>query len=177
VFHRQLALGFIVFAGFAPTMRGQATDSSAAPSYLMRLVHARTYENLCVLVRGDGQYHLERETAQKTDVFEGTLPPPELQRVEHFLSANELFELADDKSLKPTSAGPSVQIILSVHRPGRWQNLTFATPDSWQSFHESVVPLIAWLDELRKAKNRVKLKEEIARNNCLPPPKLELKTR
>ena len=157
-------------------MQGQ--DSSATPpSYLMRLVHARTYENVCVLVRGDGQYHLERETAQKTDVFEGMLTQPELQRVEHFLSANELFELAEDKTLKPANAGPSVQIILSVHRPGRWQNLTFPTPDSWESFHESVVPLIAWLEELRKAKNRTKLREEIARNNCLPPPKLELKTR
>jgi hypothetical protein len=155
----------------------RAQDSVTAPSYLMRLVHAHTYENVCVLVRGDGQYHLERETAQKTDVFEGMLTVPELQRVQHFLSANELFELADDKGLKPASAGASVQVILSVHRPGRWQNLTFPTPESWGSFHESVVPLIAWLEEMRKAKNRVKLREEIARNNCLPPPKLELKTR
>lgn len=154
-----------------------AQDSSTAPSYLMRLVHAHTYENICVLVRGDGQYHFERETAQKTDVFEGTLTPPELQRVQRFLSANELFDLADDKGLKPASTGPSVQVILSVHRPGRWQNLTFPTPQAWESFHESVVPLLGWLEELRKAKNRVKLREEVARNNCLPPPKLELKTR
>ena len=155
----------------------RAQDSSTTPSYLMRLVHAHTYENICVLVRGDGQYHFERETAQKTDVFEGMLASPELQRVEHFLSANELFDLADDKGLKPASAGASVQVILSVHRPGRWQNLTFPTPQSWESFHDSVVPLLGWLEELRRAKNRVKLREEIARNNCLPPPKLELKTR
>ena len=170
-------LRLVVLVSVTLVSKVRAQDSATAPSYLMRLVHAHTYENVCVLVRGDGQYHLERETAQKTDVFEGMLAAPELQRVQHFLSANELFELVDDKGLKPASAGASIQVILSVHRPGRWQNLTFPTPESWGSFHESVVPLIAWLEEMRKARNRVKLRAEIARNNCLPPPKLELKTR
>jgi len=172
---RGLRLLLFVSVTFVSPLRAQ--DSSTTPSYLMRLVHAYTYENICVLVRGDGQYHFERETAQKTDVFEGMLPASEMQRLQHFLSANELFELADDKGLKPASAGESVQVILSVHRPGRWQNLTFPTPHAWESFHDSVVPLLGWLEELRKAKNRVKLREEIARNSCLPPPKLELKTR
>jgi hypothetical protein len=176
VLNRGVWLAIVVALELVSQMHAQ-DDSSAPPSYLMRLVHAHTYENVCVLVRGDGQYHLERETAAKTDVFEGTLLLPELQRVEHFLDANELFELAEDRGLKPASSGASVQVILSVHRPGRWQNLTFPTPASWESFHDSVVPLLAWLEELRKAKNRVKLREEIARNNCLPPPKLELKTR
>jgi hypothetical protein len=176
VLKRGVALSFVIAVGFVSTMQGQ--DSSATPpSYLMRLVHAHVYENDCVLVRGDGQYHLERETAQKTEIFEGMLPLPELQKVEHFLSADELLALNEDKLLKPSSAGPSVQVILSVHRPGHWQNLTFPEPGSWESYQESVVPLIKWLEEMRKAKNRVKLREEIARNNCLPPPKLELKTR
>jgi hypothetical protein len=170
-----MSLIFLVSAAFVSTMHAQ--DSTATPSYLMRLVHARTYENLCMLVRGDGQYHFERETGAKTDVYEGTLRVPELQRVEHLLGADELMALTEDSSLKPASAGTSVQVILSVHRPGHWQNLTFPTPQSWQDLHESVVPLLDWLEEMRKAKNRVKLREEIARNNCLPPPKLELKTR
>ena len=170
-----LRLLLLVSVTFVSPLRAQ--DSSTTPSYLMRMVHAHTYENICVLVRGDGQYHFERETAQKTDVFEGTLTLPELQRVEHLLSADELMALSEENSLKPASSGPSVQVILSVHRPGRWQNLTFPTPASWESFHQSVVPLVEWLEEMRKAKNRVKLREEIARNNCLPPPRLELKTR
>ena len=170
-----MSLGLLVCAMFVSS--AQALDSTDTPSFLMRLVHARTYENLCVLVRGDGQYHFERETGAKTDVYEGTLTLPELQRVEHLLGADELMVLTEDKSLKPASAGMSVQVILSVHRPGRWQNLTFPTPQSWEDLHQSVVPLLDWLEDLRKAKNRVKLREEVARNNCLPPPKLELKTR
>jgi hypothetical protein len=170
-----MSLVVVVCAAFVSSMHAQ--DSTATPSFLMRLVHARTYENLCVLVRGDGQYHFERETGAKTDVYEGTLALADLQKVEHLLGTEELMSLTDDKTLKPASAGPSVQVILSVHRPGRWQNLTFPTPQSWQELHESVIPLLDWLEELRKSKNRVKLREEIARNNCLPPPKLELKTR
>src|SRR5215468_2476341 len=170
-----MSLLIVLCAAFVPSTYAQ--DSITAPSFLMRLVHARTYENLCVLVRGDGQYHFERETGAKTDVYEGTLTLAELQRVEHLLGTDELMSLTEDKSLKPASTGPSVQVILSVHRPGRWQNLTFPNPQSWESLHQSVIPLLDWLEDLRKLKNRVKLREEIARNNCLPPPKLELKTR
>ncbi len=143
----------------------------------MRLVHAHNYENICVLVRADGQYHLERETAQKTEIFEGTLALADMQHIQHLLSADELFQLTEDKILKPDVVAPAVQLILSVHRPGRWQNLTFPQASSWEPYHESVLPLVEWLEEMRKAKNRTKLREEVARNNCLPPPKLELKTR
>ena len=143
----------------------------------MRLVHVRPTENMCVLVRGDGQYHLERDTAQKTEIFEGSLAPAELERVQHLLSADELNDLTQDKIAKPPEAEHDLQLILSVHRPGYWQNLTFPVTSSWESFHDSIVPLVQWLEDMRKVKNRVKLHEEQARNNCLPPPKLELKVR
>ena len=159
----------------APAARAQSSEAPA-PSYLLRLVHVRSYENVCVLVRGDGQYHLERDTAQKTEIFEGTLAPPDFERVQRLLAADELFELTEDKIARP-AAGRDLQLILSVHRPGYWQNLTFPAANSWEALHESVVPLVQWLEEMRKAKSHVRLREEQARNNCLPPPKLELKVR
>ena len=173
---RVLALIAILALG---TVLRAYSQNSASPSspYLMRLVHARSYENICVLVRGDSQYHFERETAQKTEIFEGTLSAGDMQRIQHWLAADELFDLTDEKIVRPAAAEHDVQLILSVHRPGYWQNLTFPVASSWELFHESVVPLVDWLEELRKIKNRVKLREEAARNNCLPPPKLELKTR
>lgn len=171
-----MALLAVLLLGI-PAWAQSPADSSTAPSYLMRLVHAHNYENVCVLVRADGQYHFERETAQKTDVFEGTLSQAEMQQLEHLLSAQELFELTEDKIAKSAADEHAVQVILSVHRPGHWQNLTFPQASSWESYHESVLPLVQWLEEMRKAKNRTKLREEVARNNCLPPPKLELKFR
>ncbi len=173
---RGVAFAFVLALGIVPWVQAQS-DASGTPSYLMRLVHAHNYENVCVLLRADGQYHLERETAQKTDIFEGTLAFADMQRIQHLLSAEELFELTEDKIVKAPLAEREVQLILSVHRPGHWQNLTFPQASSWELYHESVLPLVEWLEEMRKVKNRVKLREEEARNNCLPPPKLELKTR
>jgi hypothetical protein len=170
------ALIAILALGIVPRALSQ-NNAPTPPSYLMRLVHAHSYENVCVLVRSDGQYHWERETAQKTEIFEGTLASNDMQRIQHWLAANELFELTDDKIVRPAAAEHDVHLILSVHRPGYWQNLTFPLVASWEPYHESIVPLVEWLEELRKLKNRVKLREEAAKNNCLPPPKLELKTR
>ena len=106
----------------------------------MRLVHVRPTENMCVLVRGDGQYHLERDTAQKTEIFEGNLAPAELEHVQHLLATDELSDLTEDKITKPAEAEHALQLILSVHRPGYWQNLTFPVASSWESFHDSIVP-------------------------------------
>jgi hypothetical protein len=162
--------------GLTPCARAQSSEAQA-PAYLLRLVHVRTTENLCVLVRGDGQYHMERDTAQKTEIFEGSLAPPELEHLQHLLSADELFDLTQEKIARPAEADHDLQLILSVHRAGYWQNLTFPLASSWEPYHESVVPLVQWLEEMRRVKNRVRLREEQARNNCLPPPKLELKVR
>ena len=161
-----------------PACAQSPTGSLVPPSsYLLRLVHAHNFENVCVLVRADGQYHFERDTAQKTEIFEGTLPLPDTQHIEHLLAAEELFDLTEDKIVKAPLSENEVHLVLSVHRPGHWQNLTFPQASSWESYHDSVLPLVHWLEEMRKAKNRIKLREEAARNNCLPPPKLELKVR
>jgi hypothetical protein len=162
--------------GLTPCASAQSSESPSHP-YLLRLVHVRPTENMCVLVRGDGQYHLERDTAQKTEIFEGTLAPAELENVQHLLSADELNDLTQDKIAKPAEAQHNLQLILSVHRRGYWQNLTFPVTSSWESFHDSIVPLVQWLEDMRKVKKAVKVHEEQARNNCLPPPKLELKLR
>jgi hypothetical protein len=173
---RVLAFVAVLALGIVPWAQGQ-NDVSGTPSYLMRLVHAGNYENICALVRGDGQYHLERETAQKTEIFEGALSPQDLEHIEHLLSAGELFDLTEEKIVKPPLAEHDGEVILSVHRPGHWQNLTFPVSSSWEPYHESVVPLVQWLEEMRKIKNRVKLREVEAKNNCLPERKLVLKTR
>lgn len=171
------ALFAVLALGIPASAQSLADASTPAPSYLFRLVHAHSYENLCVLVRADGQYHWERETAQKTEIFEGTLELADMQRIEHLLSADELSDLTEEKIVRAPLAVNEVQLILSVHRPGHWQNLTFPQASSWEIYHDSVLPLVQWLEQMRKAKNRVKLREEVARNNCLPPPKLELKVR
>jgi len=167
----------LLWLGFSSSSHAQSAEQSPPTSYLLRLVHVHPHENVCVLVRGDGQYHLERETAQKTEIFEGNLSQAEFEHLQHLLSADELLDLTEEQIAKPQQAEHDLQLILSVHRPGYWQNLTFPVASSWESYHDSVVPLVQWLEDMRRVKNRVRLREDQARNNCLPPPKLELKVR
>jgi len=166
-----LVLGTVV-----PVARAQE-DPAGTPAYLLRLERMYVEDSVCVLVRSDGQYHLERTDWDKTEVFEGDLSDSELHRLEHWVGENELFDLTQEKIVAPIFTGPKDQLSLGVNRPGYWQNLNFPAPSNWQRYRQSVVPLVQWLDELRKSKHRVKLREEQGRTNCKPPFRPVLSTR
>jgi hypothetical protein len=147
------------------------------PAYLLRMERQRGLEDACILVRSDGPYHMERDNGEKVDVYEGNLPEDALQRIEHWVGADELFQLTQDKIIAPVFGQGKDAVILAVNRPGRWQNLAFPTPSNWQPLQQSVVPLAKWFDEMLDAKHRVKLREEEARNNCIPPREIKFSTR
>ena len=152
-------------------------DSGQAPAYLLRLEHMHAEENACVLVRGDGQYHYERSAHDQTVIFEGTIAQPDLERLRQWAGENELVALTQDKIVEPVFAGPKDQLLLSVNRPEHWQNLSFPAPPTWQRYTRSVVPLAQWLNQVKKVKYRVKLREEQGRNYCTPPHEPELMIR
>ena len=137
----------------------------------------RLEDSVCVLVRSDGQYHLERSDWDKTEVFEGEVSASDLHRIEHWVGQNELFDLTQDNIVAPIFTGPKDQLALGINRPGYWQNLLFPAPSTWQRYTQSVVPLVQWFDETRKAKHRNKLSEEQGRTNCKPPERPKLSTR
>jgi hypothetical protein len=68
------------------------------------------------------------------------------------------------------------ELLLSVLRLERWQNLRFADEQTREPYREFLDPFLKWLGhvQLDKAKS---LTEEAARNNCLPSGRLNLKTR
>jgi hypothetical protein len=155
---------------------GQENPSSA-PTYLLRLERMEALSDVCVLVRSDGPYHLEKNDGDKVDVYEGNLPEGDVPKLQRWVSANELFTLTQDKIIAPVFSSGKNELVVAVHRPGYWQNLDFPAPSTWQPLHQSVVPLAQWFDELLKAKHRVKLKEEEARSNCIPHHELKFSTR
>jgi hypothetical protein len=152
-------------------------DSGQTPAYLLRLEHMHAEENACVLVRSDGQYHYERSAHDQTAIFEGTLAESDLERLHQWTEEDELVALTQDKIVEPVFAGPKDQLLLSVSRPEHWQNLSFPAPPTWQRYTRSVVPLAQWLSQVKKAKYRVKLREEQGRNYCTPPHEPELMIR
>jgi hypothetical protein len=137
----------------------------------------RGLEDSCILVRSDGPYHLEKDNGDKVDVYEGDLPPDRLLQIEHWASADELFQLTQDKIIAPIFGQGKDALILAVNRPGRWQNLSFPTPSTWQPYEQSVVPLAKWFDEMLSAKHKVKRREEEARSNCIPPHEIKFSSR
>ncbi|MBZ5706655.1 MAG: hypothetical protein LAN63_14995 [Acidobacteriia bacterium] len=155
----------------------QVPAEVSSPSYLLRLERMQANEDVCVLVRGDGQYHFERlRRDQDMDIFESSLALPALQNLEHTLNSDELLQLSQEKISTPLISSSRDELLLSILRLGRWQNLTFPVAESRQPFRQSLDPLLKWLGDLPK-ENHIKLTEESGRNNCLPPEKIELKTR
>ena len=106
----------------------------------------RAAEDTCVLLRGDGQYQLERLFADRTDIFEGSIPPAELQELQHVLDSDELFHLKQEKISAPLIHYDFDQLLVGVLRPGYWQNLRFPDSESRKAYRQSLDPLLKWLD-------------------------------
>jgi hypothetical protein len=167
---------FLVSTLLAPHATAQ-DEPEGTPAYLLRLERMRPDDSVCVLVRSDGRYHLERSDWDKTEVFEGDLPEADLHRLERWVGENELFDLTQEQIIAPIFKGTKDELALGVRRPGYWQNLLFPSPSNWQRYEHSVVPLMQWFEEIRKARYRVKLREEEGRTNCKPPYRPKLTTR
>jgi hypothetical protein len=142
----------------------------------MRMERNTGEEDVCVLVRGDGKFHVERLFINKTDIFEGTIAQAELQQLERNLNSDQLFHLTQEQIEKTLIIKGTDALILSVARPGYWQNLQFPDSEARTPFHQSLDPLVKWLDIFKK-QGHSSLSEDSARNNCLPPENIQLRVR
>jgi hypothetical protein len=161
----------------APLLVAQDVEpASTDPSYLMRMERQQWGRDACILVRGDGQYHLEIISKDKTKILEGVLPQQELRDLIRTLSLNQLFRLHEN-DIYSSMLSPDIDLLLLwIHRPGYWQDLSFPTAESRNAFREALGPLLTWFDQVQKVKGRT-LSEEAGKNNCLVPAEIQLKTR
>ena len=72
-----------------------------------------------MLLRGNGQYHLERHSPQKIRIFEGSLHADELQNIVHIVSGDRLFNLEQKQIPDLMLKADNDQVILEIHRPAR----------------------------------------------------------
>lgn len=170
-----VVLGFCA-ARFVLAQADKQTTGTADPVYLLRLERAQRMESVCVLLTGNGQYHLERQTSQKTRIFESTLPAEELRDLVRVLSGDRLFKLEQKEIPDLMLKADDDQLMLEIHRPGVWQTLHFPDSASREPFRDALDPLLKWLDTINKRKVK-ELTEEVGRNNCLPPSKPEFSQR
>ncbi len=144
--------------------------------YLLRLQHQTSGSDTCVLLQRDGGYHLERTDEEATSVFEGSLSADELSLLNRWLDNERLRQLTKNdiaEALVPTRVD---RLYVNIFRGDHWQDLVFPDGESQEPFQPSLAPLISWLDALHRASHK-KLLEDIGKRNCLPPGRVELKTR
>jgi hypothetical protein len=172
-----LAVITFLLNGAVPALGETSKSESGEPSYLFRIERIRPSEDVCALVRGDGQFHYERDRGDKDTIFEGSLARPVLEQLIHVVSADQLFHLRQENIPHPLIVSRDFdELLLSVLRPGQWQNLRFQTPETRQPFDAVLDPLMSWLDSLPKEKHH-RVDEFAGRNNCRPAGQIALKTR
>ena len=84
----------LISGGLAQSER--PADSEISP-YLLRVQRTTPGNTFCVLLRHDGQFHLETSHKDRTEVWEGSLPNSELLKVQRMLDSDGLRRLSQDK--------------------------------------------------------------------------------
>ena len=167
----------ILISGGVPAF-GQSqrpADSEISP-YLVRVQRTTPGNTICVLLRHDGQFHLETSHGDRTKVSEGSLPSAELLKVQRMLDSNGLPRLSQDKPASPKTSHVSEILQISIFRTDHWQNLVFVDDNGSQPVPSSLGPLVNWLSSLHRQPHR-QLNEDEGKNNCQSSKKIELTTR
>jgi len=166
----------LISGGLPPlAQRERPTDSAISP-YLLRLQRTTPGNAICVLLRHDGQFHLETSHGDHTKVLEGSLPSSELLKVQRMLDSNGLPRLSQDKASSPKTTRVSQILQISIFRTDHWQNLIFVDENGSQSVPRSLDPLLNWLGSLHTQPHR-QLNEDESKNNCQSPKEIELQKR
>jgi hypothetical protein len=162
------------------TQKPEVADPAALP-FIFRIQRTRPDRDVCAIVRGDGLFHVEQETPNRLEIAEGTLDDGELTALKTGLGNQELAALTQQKipvPLIPVSPMFSQRDVLqiSILRSSFTQNIAFPDRESRRPFDEFIEPPLHWMDLLQKHSHTTR-DEFSARNNCMPPRKIEFSSR
>jgi hypothetical protein len=169
-------LGFLVSGSLFAYSQTEHPANTEISSYLMRIQRTTPRSAICVLLRRDGQFHLETTHDDRIKVIEGSLPGSELLKVQQMLDSDGLLRLSSEKLSSPRTTRPFEVLQISIFRTDHWQNLIFTTDkDSQTEIRRSLNPLLKWMESLPKQSHQLMNEDES--NNCQSPKKIELKNR
>ncbi|HEV7219096.1 MAG TPA: hypothetical protein VGN39_09500 [Terriglobales bacterium] len=144
--------------------------------YLLHLETMNFDDQVCVLLRQDGQFHLEHEKGSRTRVFEGALSDAKMQEVQTWINDPTLRQLTEKQIVPPTGAIMLDELHVDIFRGDRWQDLFFVDDSSRRPFEHSIAPLVRWLQALPKEPHK-EISEDMGKNDCQLPKKIVLKVR
>jgi hypothetical protein len=167
----------VLISGGLPAFgQSQRPANPEISPYLVRVHRATPGNTICVLLRHDGQFHLETSHRDRTKVLEGSLPSAELLKVQRMLDSDGLPRLSQDKPASPKTTHVSEILQISIFRTDHWQNLVFVDDNGSQPVPRSLGPLVNWLGSLHRQPHQ-QLNEDEGKNNCQSSKKIELTIR
>jgi hypothetical protein len=173
---RSFPLILLLFLGLRVSAQDDAAAQFANYPFRLRLEHVSENSSVCVLLRSDGQYHLEHTRGDEILVAEGRLGESDLARLNLALDSDQLQQISQQKIVAPLMYSSYDQLQLNVFRKDHWQNLQFPDATTQRAYQAAIRPILTWLNELPNAPHR-QLSEDEGKNNCLTPEKLHLKIR
>lgn len=172
-------LAFLLVVFLSSTLLvGQNPMAPAAANYpyLLHLETMNFDDQVCVLLRRDGQFHLEVEKRNRTRVFEGALSEAKMQELQTLINDPTLRQLTEKQIVAPTGAIMLDELHVDIFRGDHWQDLFFVDDSSRQPFEHSIAPLVRWLRALPKEPHR-EISEDMGKNDCQLPKKIVLRLR
>ncbi|MFZ0284729.1 MAG: hypothetical protein WAL32_05820 [Terriglobales bacterium] len=130
----------------------------------------------CVLLKRNGEYHLERDSGEKAEVLEGELSPSDLARLQGWLDDERLQTLSREQIVQPLMAQEPESWQFNIFRGDHWQDLPFRSGESMKPYHDALAPLVDWFNSLHNAPHRT-ISEYEGKTNCLPPRKIAFASR
>jgi hypothetical protein len=144
---------------------GQSTGSSTP---LVRMERQTYDQDVCVLVRESGQFHMERLAPGmgQSRIYEGTLPDSAFSELRTLLNSDDLKNLTQAKIQMALVGEDRDQFLVAVDRDGSWQSLHFTSGASRKPFKNAVEPLVKWLERNKQQNNAL---ANAVSNRCMPP--------
>ena len=136
----------LISGGLPAFAQSERPADSEISLYLVRVQRTKPGNTICVLLRHDGQFHLETSHGDRTKVLEGSLPSAELLKVQRMLDSDGLPRLAQDKPASPKTTHVSEILQISIFRTDHWQKLVFMDDNGSQPVPRSLGPLVNWFN-------------------------------
>ena len=97
-----------------------------------------------MLVRNDGQFHLERLAPGmgQNRIYEGTLPEGALSELQKILDTDDFKNLTQAKIQMALVGEDRDQLLVAVDRNGSWESLHFTSGGSRKPFKNTIDPLV-----------------------------------
>jgi hypothetical protein len=126
-------------------------------------------EDVCILVRRDGQLHVERIALgfDRSRFFEGMFPSAEVSELEQMLNTDKLKDLTLSQVTAALIGEELDHVLLAIRRLTGWQSLSFRTGTSRKPFRNSFDPLVKWLERTKQQAHPL---PNVLPSRCMPPP-------